>query len=45
MRSSNSTLENVFVTKQWLTTKNPACTDADLNKQFGIPEDLDTIPS
>ena len=36
--------DNVFVTKQWIINKNPSCSDADLNKQFNIPEELDSIP-
>jgi len=40
---ANQWTDNVFVTKQWIINKNPSFSDAELNKQFNIPDELDNI--
>jgi hypothetical protein len=36
-------LDNVFEIKSYLLKKFPQFTDADVDKQFGIPEDFDNL--
>ena len=41
--SANRWTDNVFAIHSWIRRKFPSISVADLNKQFGIPEDLDYI--
>jgi len=39
--SANRWTDNVFAIHSWIKRKFPSISVTDLNKQFGIPEDLD----
>jgi len=40
---ANQWTDNIFITKQWLMSRNPALSEDDLNTHFGIPADLDNL--
>ncbi len=41
--AANRWTDNVFAIRSWITKKFPSVNLADLDKQFGIPEDLDYV--
>ena len=41
--ATNRWTDNIFSLHSWVQTKFPSITAQDLNKQFGIPDDLDYI--
>ena len=40
---ANRWTDNIFALHSWIGSKFPAVSVADLNKQFGIPDDLDYV--
>ena len=43
VESANRWTDNIFAIHSWIKRKFPSISVKDLNKQFGIPEDLDYI--
>ena len=43
LEAANRWTDNVFSIQSWIKKKFPAVDTSGLNKQFGIPEDLDYI--
>ena len=43
LEAANRWTDNVFSIQSWIKKKFPAVDSTGLNKQFGIPEDLDYI--
>ena len=42
-RSANRWTDNTFALHSWIRNNFPSVSISDLNKQFGIPEDLDYV--
>ena len=42
-REINTYTDNIFVIRDWMLEKNPNLKEADMNKHFEIPEDMDNV--
>ncbi len=43
VEGANRWTDNIFALHSWITKKFPSVSLQDLNKQFGIPDDLDYV--